>query len=350
MSEQLIQNEQSPPIYLHRRTFAKAIGISAIVGPALLVADTINHELTLAGNVEAKIWPHNEPSLTFLEGAEYAGQSEIALFLPGFGDVHGAREAIDWKASGELPADMPVGVIDYSNQGANIDDIVDLIKKQVDTKSLTALNLFGTSMGGLYSVAVAAKLGVPVRSLILCSSPSSFSHAYFGDLSHVVSEMPTNRGLATITKFVASAYRSHQTNPDFSLQHVASDAVRRTLTGGDPVAEQNQLKAGYGVNIYDRHLIKDLRKVFQPGFSHVAYVASKHPHTDTIVQVIISGDEYKILFNDQLGVSFKLFGANYQGHANVEVSATDTKGWAHAIYALTDNAATQNLGAIVQNR
>lgn len=309
--------------YVSRRSFAKA----AFIGMAFLQGEAVRTSLDFIADTEREIWPSTEPSLTFLNEVDHISAEEVGIFLPGFGDERGMSEATDWQKSQALSADIPVGYVDYSTQGAGIDTITDLVRDKVDIKQLKAIHLFGSSMGGLYAVNIAAKLGVPVRSLVLCSSPSTFDNAYFGNLSNIVAKVPANRTFATLTKLFASAYRSHEIHPEYDLSEVSEDAFRRTVTGGDPVSLQRELQVARSVNIHDEGMIDQLRKVFLPDFSQVAYAASMYPSTDTVVQVAASGSDFKWLFNDKLGVDFKLFGVDYRGHANVGKTVLATAPW-----------------------
>lgn len=80
---------------------------------------------------------------------------------------------------------------------------------------------------------------------------------------------------------------------------------------------------------------KPLQRVFIPGFSHVAYAGTLWPSTDDTVKIIKSGQDYKKLFNDELGVNFKLFGIKYRGHANVQATVEATRSWTESVSSLS---------------
>lgn len=280
---------------------------------------------------ESKIWPENEPSFNFLNGETYTGQDRLGIFLPGFGDMHSETEAQLWNRTSELPKGMLTGYVDYSNEGIpNLKTIVSLIKDSVDMDRIKSVTMFGRSIGGLFALPVAAELGKPVKSLVLCSSPDKLEHGDYGNFGWLVAKVPENQEVATLGKWGVQAWREYSEKGGI-LRSIEA-GWHDTFTGANPIALQNELKTAVGINIWDKDLDKKLRHVFIPGYSNVAYASTDHPSSDKTVLVVVSARGFVRRFAD-LGVTCTVHGLPYDGHADVEVTATNLKAWSQAAQA-----------------
>ncbi len=319
---------EEEPRGVSRRGFLRA---GAIGAASLYAGNTVLARLL--DIAESKQWPGNEPSFSFINGETYHGQTELGIFLPGFGDMDGKAEAELWSKTSQLPKTMLTGCMDYSNEGTDIETMVQLVRNQVDMERIQSVSIFGRSIGGLYSLPFAAELGVPVRSLVLCSSPSSLSNGDFGNFGRLVAGLPQNQELATGGKFLVNTWRS-LTGNGYRLRKASQEGWAETMSGANPLALQRELKTANGIDIWDPQLTERLGTVFIPGFSKVVYAATNNPSTDQTVIVVASGTEFQRRF-ETLGVTFDLRGLEYDGHANVHITAADLRGWTQAAIAPT---------------
>lgn len=273
---------------------------------------------------ESKIWPENDPSFNFLHGETYDGQTQLGIFLPGFGDMHSEQEAKLWNWTTKFPKNMLVGYADYSNEGTDIPTIVRLIRESVDMDRIKSVTMFGRSIGGLFSLPVAAELGKPVKSLVLCSSPDRLEHGDYGNFGHLVANIPPNQEVATLGKWGVQTWRDF--NDEGGIARSLKDGWRDTFTGANPIALQKELKTAVGIDIWDKDLDKKLRRVFITGYSHVVYASTDNPSSDKTVLVMVSARGFVQRFED-LGVKCEVRGLPYDGHADVQATATNLKAW-----------------------
>lgn len=279
---------------------------------------------------EAKTWPNNEPSFNFLNGETYQGQTQLGIFLPGFGDMHSEAEAKLWNQTSEFSKGLLTGFVDYSNEGTDLPTIVNMIRNSVDMDRIKSVTIFGRSIGGLFSLPVAAELGKPVKSLVLCSSPDRLEHGDYGNFGWLVAKIPTNQEVATLGKWGVQSWRDYTTRG--GILSSIKEAWGETFTGANPIALQNELKTAVGIDIWDKDLDKKLRRVFIPGYSHVVYASTDNPPSDKTVLVVTSARGFVNRFND-LGVRCDVRGLPYDGHANVEATATNLRTWSQAAQA-----------------
>jgi pimeloyl-ACP methyl ester carboxylesterase len=336
LTEEIAQarNSDAAPREFSRRDFLKlssraaaVVGGTALAGQAYETARALNQSFTAIEQYEEKLWPYNEPRFEFLGGETYQGQKEIAIYLPGFGDMHSHDEAALWQATSGVH-ELLTGYVDYSNEGTDIDTIVRLIRDQIDPQTVESVTFVCRSIGGLFVLPVAAELGIPIRSLTLMASPSRLSNGDMGNLGRALAGLPQRRWLATLGKLTASTYNAFRHDGFDPAENVA-DGWHTTITGANPMAMQKELRTAAPINIQAAALQPKLRRVFIPGFSRVVYAATDHPDTDQTVHVTKSGREFKQEF-DHLGVGCKLVGVPYDGHANVGATADYLQPWTQA--------------------
>lgn len=319
-----------------RRTINKYLAgtvLAAIFGTEAII---IRHEGDAIGKALDEQWPVNKPTFTFLGGELYGNQREIGIFFPGFGDMNSQEEAQLWKTGSELSPKMPTAFLDYSNQGTTVKHLADLIRSSIDISKLDSITLFGRSLGGPIEIAVATELGVPVRSMILCSSPLQVRDGDYASAGNLVADIPNNRGLATIAKYFVSLWRSSDASRGSDIATRLANAWQSTMSGASPAALQAELKAFSYIKLptspksLDKAMYHSLHKVFIPGFTQVIYAASNDPSTDRTVHVVDAAKEYGQFFN-LIGIEdFKTVGIPYDGHANVEATVAKLKPWIQA--------------------
>lgn len=315
------------------KLFGKTAGLiakTALVIDGYEAATTTNQILTAVGNYESRLWPHNEPSFQFLGNETYTSQKQVAIYLPGFGDMHSHDEAAEWHEKSNVP-DLLTGYVDYSNEGTDIDTIVRLIREKIDVNQVESVIFICRSIGGLFALPVAAELGIPVKSLLLISSPSRLEYGDMGSLGEVLAELPRRRWLATLGKLVANGYHDY-TVRGFDPSGNFAAAWHGTMSGASPLALQTEVRTAASIDIKAASRQKALERVFIPGFSSAVYAATNHPPTDKTVRVIESGREFGEEFN-RLGISYQLIGVPYDGHANVPATAGHLRGWMQTIAA-----------------
>lgn len=333
VSELTQPSEADPSLrYVSRRSFVKAVGGVAAASTGLFVADTIRNDLDLLREYEDNIWGSSEPSLTFLDNETYRNQKSLGVFLRGFNDTNGYEEAKSWKDGSGLPENLLTCSIDYAGGRSSIEDIVDLIKEHVNVSQLENVSIFGMSMGGLYAIPIAARLGVPISSLALCSTPSTFDNAYFSSYSDLVAKLPANPELSTALKFAAGLVRQNDLHPEYSNSELWDASLNFTFSGDSAVALQNQLKMVREIDIDNEEMIHQLGRNCIPGWTQTAYAASLYPNSDKTVLVKPSSNDFEVLFK-KIEVAYTRIGIDYIGHANVAATAVGMRSW-YADYVL----------------
>jgi hypothetical protein len=301
------------------------MGFAAATGAAL----AIRHQTKVVQAGLEKLWPENEPTFNFLGGETHREQTQIGIFFPGFGDMHARSEAEQWQANGELEPNMPVGYLDYSNEGATPKQLADLIRQNVDITKLESVVMFGRSMGGPMELAVAAELGIPVKSMILCSSPFEIADGSYGNIGEIVASVPNDKLLASEAKFGVNlwkAFKKHWLN----VPEDVVEAWHETTTGAAPWALQPEVKFLAGFDFYDNELCDKLEKVLLAGWTEIVYVESNKPQTDKTVDDIAASMKYSIGLAKRFGIKLSIFGAPYDGHADVGASSTRLAPWIEA--------------------
>jgi len=335
---------KEPILYSRRRVlglFGRVAGLTAqaaLAGYGYGVAETTGQFLEAVGNYESRLWPHNEPSFQFLGNETYKGQKQIAIYLPGFGDMHSRDEATQWHEKSNVP-NLLTGYVDYSNEGTDIPTIVRLIREKIDINEVESVIFVGRSIGGLFALPVAAELGIPVKSLLLISSPSRLEYGDMGSLGEVVADLPRRRWLATLGKLVANGYHDYTVH-GFDPSGNFAAGWQATMSGAAPLALATEVHTAASIDIKSPSRQKALEKVFIPGFSSVFYTSTNHPPTDKTVRVIESRREFGEEFN-RLRVSYQAIDVPYDGHANVPTTAGYLGPLIHTIVAASPIPATK---------
>ena len=320
--EEIINRRDFLRLSRQRTLQAGAIALAAQYGwMAHVIADNanqINDEMN-------ERWPHNEPSVGFLDGASYTGQTELTIYLPGCGDVHSEEEAQIWKRRSGLRRDHLTAFVDYSNEGTDIPGIVKTLRENIDFNRVRKVNYVCRSIGGLYVLPVAAEIGVPVGGVVFMASPSRLSNGDFGELGELVSHLPENRPIGTLLKFIYNCMLSIR-NRGFDPGVNIAEGWKGTMSGASEEALHKEIKTAADVNIFDKALQLKLRRVIIPGFTRADYTATDKPRSDKTVLVVASGREFQQEFVN-LGVDLRLRGMPYDGHANVDVTAYHMQEW-----------------------
>ena len=89
-------------------------------------------------------------------------------------------------------------------------------------------------------------------------------------------------------------------------------AWRQTISGANPIAQQNELKTWDREmlptsldqlnTLQGRRYLRQLRRVFIPGYTQMLYTATNDPSSDHVVKVISSAHHYKQFFRDIVGL------------------------------------------------
>jgi len=314
-----------------RRKFLELSGHAATLGTGIALgaygyeAAELGSEIVHAvDKQEDELWPYTEPSFQFLGGERYRGQKQIAIYLPGFGDMHPKEEAELWQETSGVP-DLLTGYVDYSNEGTDIPTIVKLIREQIDADQIESVSFVCRSIGGLFVLPIAAELGIPVKSLLLMSSPSKLENGDMGSYGRLLAKLPRWRALATFGKFVANAFHSYTVH-GFHPGENFDEGWDSTMSGANPIALQTELRTAASINIQAPSLQQKLRKVLIPGYTRAIYAASYHPETDQTVRVVASGNDFREELT-KLGIDCELVGIPYEGHANVSETAGSLQSW-----------------------
>ncbi len=327
--------ESVPPIeladdvaLLSRRDFLQRFGgvalgtAGAVYGATLAyeTAELINSVGTLIGREEDETWPHNGPSFTWLNAETDNKQQQCIVYLPGFGEMNPKDNATDWLKISNLP-DVPMGYLDYSNQGTNLETMVELVRSAAETKGFTELHVVGRSIGGLYSLPFLEKLGMPVKSITFISSPSRLEYGDFGNLGSVMAGLPKWRAVDTMAKTMVNMYRDYELNGFDPLDNL-ENGWRATMHGANPTALHQELRVGKPINIQDGDLLANLKKknIIVPGYTQAIYAATYKPATDITVHVQPSSAEYEKVFR-RMEVPLQIIPVHYEGHANVSETA-----------------------------
>ena len=319
---------QATPHSMNRREFLRlgrnaigAIGATAVLTQALIVRD----KLIKFQEMQERIWPHNEPKFDFLDGEQYSGQREIALYLPGFGETYSESSARRWRDGSDLPH-LLTGYLDYSHDGTDIDTMVRLIREKLDNTNVERITVIGRSMGGLYSFPIIARLGIPVRAWMFMSSPSRLSNGEFGQYGQFVAHLPESDFLATLAKWGVNIYLQSKKDGFKPAEDAAAAWFENTVTGEKARGLQKELVVANGIDIFDPVLQRDLRAVIDPDETEIAYTASENPNTDLTVRVVPSAREIRRAI-EMCGGRCAIRGMPYDGHANIEVTTQTMAGW-----------------------
>ena len=363
---------------IDRRTMLQNMFWGTVAATYAGEAALIHYEAARTGKAMDRLWPENAPSFNYLEGVMPKNPKAIAIFFPGFGDMHSEKEARMVKKDGQVEASVSVGYLDYSNQGASIKEQADAIREKVNLDEVESLTLVCRSMGGPFALGVAKELGVPIKNIIFCASPYEVSDGDYGEAGVAVAKLPPNRAISTVAKDSISFWRrATQTkgkNPfrDFARSFVdlfhtsqghldiaenvvdaAHDfkkglddlgealglAVHDTFSGANPEAARNELRTWDSEHLPTEAKNLDSRektayqKVFVPGYTNVLYTATDHPSTDQTVMVRRSAQHFQEFFVDMLGFDpgdFETKNIPYDGHANIEVTMQHLQPWIDA--------------------
>jgi hypothetical protein len=317
--------EISPPIQeddpLHSP--GRRVVIKGLAAVGLMAATYDSVELPLR-YLEEKHWPHNEPSFTWLGGEAYTGQEEISIYLPGFGEMEPEENAETWKRNTPNLGDTLMGYMDYSNEGASIDKMVELIRAQIDTNRTKSVNFVCRSIGGLYMTEVAIRLGLPVHNIYLISSPPDLDDGNYGSSGEFAARAPKSPTIATIAKFavnVCISVRDHGFSIKSPLRNVI-DGFHSAEHGASPIALQEEVKEASGINLKSKTLQDRVQKsgVFNKKSTKVHYIAAADHYTDHTVYINKSINGFRDFFGP-LDIPFEVIDADYSGHANVQQSA-----------------------------
>lgn len=266
-------------------------------------------------------WEKVPPTLTFLNGEVPKNPKQIALFLPGFGDIHSEHESEQLARGGQLPPELPIAYFSESLGDATIEEKADLVRATVNVDELESIVLIGRSMGGEDAWALAAELGVPVSKIIMFSSPFSLKDGDYGDLGNALKYAPNDRELGFVTKIIYSWLQAKDKNGYGDVFGNATYAWENALAGDDPLVMEKRAKTSLKIRLKSRAMIKKLEKVIYPGYTKVYFTESQDPGTDHTVHDRASEEEYKEECQKLGGVEFFRIKAPYEGHANVEATA-----------------------------
>lgn len=328
---------------LTRRDFIQRFGGAALgvvgAGYAYEAAELINSVGTMIGRQEDARWPHNEPSFTWLNAEANSDTKQCVVYLPGFGEINPGGNAAHWLKASDLPG-VPMGYMDYSNQGASLEAIVEHIRTAVEAGGFEELHVVGRSIGGLYALPVLAELGMPVKSITFISSPSRLEYGDFGRLGSFMAGLPKWRAVDTMAKAMVNAYRDYEQN-GFGPIHNLEEGWQNTMYGANPTALHQELRVGKPINIQDSNLIATLlaKGVIAPGYTEAVYSATYKPATDITVHVQPSGAEYEKAFR-RMGVPLQLIPVHYEGHAHVTETANRLRDITQASMAPSKTAFT----------
>jgi|GEM_PF-1935404 len=371
--------EHHAPQEYSRRDFLKlssraaaVVGGTVLAAQAYETAEFVDQSLTALDAYETRLWPNNKPTFNYLSSETIANPKALAIFFPGFNDTHAAAEAQAVKDQGQLPADVSVGYLDYSNQGATITELAEAIRSQVNLEQLESLTLVCRSMGGPFALGVAKELGIPVKNIIFSASPYEVSDGDYGEAGLAIAKLPSNRALATSTKAAVSWWRAATkhaySNPfhdfgrsfidlfrlsdtplatmeaaaqDFTqgfsdLQTSFDQAAHDTFSNGSPWADGAELRTWdseqlpTNIHSLSRQERAAYQKAFVPGYTKVLYTATNRPSTDSTVMVRRSAEHFRQFFVDMLGLpedDFAAIGIPYDGHANIQATMTHIQPW-----------------------
>lgn len=306
---------------INRRTFLKA---SVFTAGLLFGAGTIRGLDKIINDT----WPYDQPSLNFYNPLDATIQhDEIAILFPGYGEMSVRGKAYTLRQKGNLPPDVPVAYIDYSNEGVTAAKMARVIRETIEPLSVKRLRLVGHSFGGPFSLVVASELGLPVSSATLISSPFSMANAHYGGLGKFVSKAPNLKEADLVIKFLVNMNDQDEAH---GYEHLFSNigrARKSTLLGGSGQALESEAQDLDEINLRSAALQARLGKVLLAGKTRVAYSSTNKPETDHTVDVLTSPRLYAWLFN-LLDVSFENIPGNYAGHSNIEGSLVALHNWA----------------------
>ncbi|HSX15746.1 MAG TPA: alpha/beta fold hydrolase [Candidatus Saccharimonadales bacterium] len=309
------------------KTAAGNVGAVVLLAQYGRMAEVIHKCAVAVAKAEDKAFAEDIPKFTLLENRKYKDEKEFAVYLPGFGDQASGDEARAWMiASGLLPAkpnsstgeELLMGFMDYSQSGASIKQMADLIRAQIDVTKVELITIVGRSMGGLLAWALAAELGIPVKCITMISSPGALSDGEFGVVGNVIAPLPESAAIATLAKWGVSMYRDiehHGLHPEKNTER----SYHETMTGQKPTGLQEELKIMQGVDLDapdDSEFFRKLLKVIIPNFTRVAYARTHNPPSDETVNVV-SAVQRIIRFCKRLSIIPEIANVPYDGHANV---------------------------------
>lgn len=318
--------DEEPERFGRREFLRRAKSATEKVGAVALVAQyggmaaIMRNDFGKIKAIEDERWPYKKSNLTFLNNETYHDQEEVTFYLPGFGDMTSGPEAEQWQNIGNTKNQL-TAFFDYGHQGMSVDELVELAVQKIDRNKVKSINIVGRSIGGLFGLLFAAKLGIPVKSITFIASPSKLSNGEFGKLGWALGWLPQDRALATAVKFGIGMYHDIEHHG----VHLIDNSLRAwedgTIGGEDPDGLQEEARAAKDIDIFDADFLSLLGEVIIPGFTMASYTATDNPPTDTIVRVVDSANDIQKMFG-LLGTSCSIFNVPYDGHANVPVTAT----------------------------
>jgi len=329
-----------------------------------------NYLLNKVDKAMDKEWPDNKPSFTVI-GEMPEHPKDLAIFLPGFGDTQGEHEAEFVRSVGEVDPKLPMGYLNYSNEGATIEQLAEAIRSKVDVQKLESLTLVCRSLGGPYAINLAAELGVPVRNIVFMSSPFDISDGDFASIGADLAGLPNMRLTDTSIKYVMNVWddakQAGNDNPFDVLRDQlltlfeafggtarTAPSIKRTLQamdqlgidsarawtsvmlGASPIALQQELRTwkqeGLSTDPRDisSSMLRKYRHVFIPGYTHVLYTSTDHPSTDETVVVLTSAHHIWQFFHCVVGLhpgDIDVEGLPYNGHADVWATMPRIRPW-----------------------
>lgn len=309
-----------------RRTVLRYLGMGCLALGNLGLAEGIARETDNLGHALTETWSDDKPAFELLRGETYSNQTEVGIFLPGFGDMHSAAEAESWlKEYEKFSPDIPIGFISYSNRGTRLDHIVELIRETIDTDQVQSITIFGRSLGGEIAIPVARRLGLPIKDLFLCSSPYRLSDGYYGEFGSLVARLPKSRLVATMAKFAINWWRESKAAGFDAVGENLGKGWHDTMTGAYPIGLQQELVMANEEQLPESPKtcsdakLEPYRNVLIPGFTTVTYTYSHYPESDQIVHVLPSAKNFEALCS-RLQVTYRGLKVPYEGHANMNAT------------------------------
>ena len=283
-------------------------------GGAVAVADYFDQRY------QEHTWEANATQLTLLDRSRRP-VDEAWVVVPGFGNRAGKAAAKRLDAA--LSTTPPVAYLTYSDQGTSLGAIrvvLQAYSRYLLSQSYRAtLSLLGESMGAPAALAAAAGISVPIRRIVLSSSPFDMSDARLGGLGRMVARSGYRGG-------VVGAYFYNLFNDihQDGLVGIPVDLVKAgaEVGKGPPPrlwASQVRLMQAAG-EVLDHAGTGYAASISST--THTLYCGPRDPGTDHTVDEDSAAARYQAFFTRQ-GAGFDRIRIPYSGHADTDATLTD---------------------------